>query len=1272
MADTGVKFVLTTQGVKEGAKDFQNFEKASTQAMSAAEASVVKSLTAIAAQYLSIGVTVNKAVKAMSSGVEFNKFVETQTMGFTVMMKSAEKAKAQMQELYDFAVNSPLTFKETASSAKQLMAYGFAAKELVPTMDRLGSVALATGHKLEDIAYVYGTLKSQGRVYSRDLMQFGMRGIPIYEELAKVMGVGTEKIQKMASEGVIGFKEVEQAFINMTTGSGKFAGIIDGYMETLTGKMSMLSDIMERSMGSLMEGATDALKDFVDNMATELSKASMQTFIEEASQSLGILASAISGVLQLVIKVLPLLTKFVTLWIAFGAVKLWFQLPTILAGMTASILNMGIATSALTASTVGLGTAWSEVGIAIGLTSAPILALLTPIALVATAIGGISSALKELQRKSKMMKDQDYFEQELVKQASGSRAGGMGISLDRFSTKDQISYVNSLAKQYGKEKAEVAQILYFNKLISAESATTLGFSVDNWVAQQKFAQQTERMAKELEGRGFISTLQAVGLNIQDWDTYVQEFQKSAEFLADPSKFKGVSMMVQPSLDWETTEIEKNLPSLDIVSGMIKAGVNQGVIDDTIKTTLTDRVGVLQGYLDAIIKRDALNPEDTNPRLIKWIADQLKSAEDQLGAIGKDNPVTKLLTPPKDLTKWWAPIEQATKNTISEMDDLTVAYDKQVESIQKEYQERLANYNLQLQFVDSADEYSHVMEMINTLTKTTLQYQKDTTKEFEKQKALKQFEYATQGNAAYFESLKAQSGASYASRATSSGVVSQGMVSMEGTEVGTLMAGGNPIAMAVSAFMDFAKEIENVNKVLNPFSTVIKSMSALLTPFINSALQPLVDLFEMAGEALSSFFIPVILQIKLWATKLYIYFLPLIAVIQVLAQAFNWFNDSVIVPIGNSLINIINGVLYAINNALGWLGVKLRYIDSLQTTVEALNDALNADILTATMEYAVEKLNSLIDGEISSLQDLYEVGAVTATEYEKQLTALNNQKVNLDQDLVDTAVKQLDTVKELSDWIQKNMVAYRLATATTSSVAGTTTEMPSTAAISVGELLMSAMDEFFSGLGNGLLTFIKSAFQGMVDFMKNPVTALQGLITDIGKVFTETIPGHFQNFFKFLGNVLDLSTAISAIKTVVDGISSSFSGISNTISNIKDYVDDLPGISNVVNGISGVVDTVKDWVYTVGHGLRLFAVGTPNVPNDMVAQIHKGEGIIPATFMEGIRSGELSLSGGNGNQGGGQNVYVTVNVAGSVQTENELSATIAANIYNQRRTGLLTV
>ena len=44
----------------------------------------------------------------------------------------------------------------------------------------------------------------------------------------------------------------------------------------------------------------------------------------------------------------------------------------------------------------------------------------------------------------------------------------------------------------------------------------------------------------------------------------------------------------------------------------------------------------------------------------------------------------------------------------------------------------------------------------------------------------------------------------------------------------------------------------------------------------------------------------------------------------------------------------------------------------------------------------------------------------------------------------------------------------------------------------------------------------------------------------------------------------------------------------------------------------------------------FAVGAAQIPQDTVADIHKDEMIVPATFAESIRDGDLTLSGRNSN------------------------------------------
>ncbi len=77
----------------------------------------------------------------------------------------------------------------------------------------------------------------------------------------------------------------------------------------------------------------------------------------------------------------------------------------------------------------------------------------------------------------------------------------------------------------------------------------------------------------------------------------------------------------------------------------------------------------------------------------------------------------------------------------------------------------------------------------------------------------------------------------------------------------------------------------------------------------------------------------------------------------------------------------------------------------------------------------------------------------------------------------------------------------------------------------------------------------------------------------------------------------------------------------------------------------------------------FDVGTPNIPYDMPAIVHKGETIIPRTFAEGIRSGELALVGGKSGMTASESgpVVVNITVAGSVVAENELTDVVYKGI-----------
>jgi tape measure domain-containing protein len=179
-------------------------------------------------------------------------------IAFGTMLKSGEKAKALMSDLSEFAATTPFGLQSSASAAKQLLAYGSSVETLIDEMRMLGDVAAGTSQPIGDLVYLYGTLRTQGRAYMMDIRQFAGRGIPIYDELAKVLGTTKDRVNEFVSAGKVGFAEVEQAFKNMTQSGGMYGGLMEAQSKSVTGRMEQLKDaidIMFNEIGKASEGA---------------------------------------------------------------------------------------------------------------------------------------------------------------------------------------------------------------------------------------------------------------------------------------------------------------------------------------------------------------------------------------------------------------------------------------------------------------------------------------------------------------------------------------------------------------------------------------------------------------------------------------------------------------------------------------------------------------------------------------------------------------------------------------------------------------------------------------------------------------------------------------------------------------------------------------------------------------------------------------------------------------------------------------------------------
>lgn len=191
----------------------------------------------------------------------------------TLLRGDRMQAEALEKKLVTLARVTPFSLVDVQEGSKQLLAYGFGANTIVNNMKMLGDVSSGVGAPLNDIIYLYGTLRTQGRAYTRDIMQFTSRGIPIIGLLAKQFGVAESEVIKLVEAGKVGFPQIEQAFKSMTGEGGQFFKMMEEQSRTVGGRLSNLSDSWEQlrvNIGKSQRGIIASLTQFASSFVEKL------------------------------------------------------------------------------------------------------------------------------------------------------------------------------------------------------------------------------------------------------------------------------------------------------------------------------------------------------------------------------------------------------------------------------------------------------------------------------------------------------------------------------------------------------------------------------------------------------------------------------------------------------------------------------------------------------------------------------------------------------------------------------------------------------------------------------------------------------------------------------------------------------------------------------------------------------------------------------------------------------------------------------------------
>jgi phage-related protein len=300
-----------SKGISNLQSQLKTFQANSGQAIE----KVVGGLDGLADATIKYGALAGVALGA--AGVAWTKFAtktageyEMNRIAFETMLGSGERAATLMKKLSDFAATTPFELPQVVAAAKQLLAFGYTADEIIPTLRRMGDVAAALNIPIGDMAYLFGTMKTQGRAFSRDILQFTMRGIPMVDELARVLKVSKNQVMDLVSEGKVGFEEVNQALINMTSSGSKFGGLMDKQSKTLPGIWSNIKDNMSRIALAFM--GMDLGGDIEKNSAYNKMKTAAESLLNYLNENRNAIAKTLQGWAASIINVIEKIFKLIT------------------------------------------------------------------------------------------------------------------------------------------------------------------------------------------------------------------------------------------------------------------------------------------------------------------------------------------------------------------------------------------------------------------------------------------------------------------------------------------------------------------------------------------------------------------------------------------------------------------------------------------------------------------------------------------------------------------------------------------------------------------------------------------------------------------------------------------------------------------------------------------------------------------------------------------------------------------------------------------------
>ena len=198
-------------------------------------------------------------------------------VGFTTMLGSGKKADAFIADMAKFAATTPFAFPDLVTASQRMLAMGFKAKSIKPTLTAVGDAIAAMGggkEQIDQVTMALGQMQAKGKVAGDEVLQLTEAGIPVLKILAAQYHVSTTKMQEMITKGEVLSKDaipkLVQGMEKGTKATKGFGGMMAAQSKTLVGVWSNLQDSVTTGLAHVIEPFLPMIKEAGNALTTFL------------------------------------------------------------------------------------------------------------------------------------------------------------------------------------------------------------------------------------------------------------------------------------------------------------------------------------------------------------------------------------------------------------------------------------------------------------------------------------------------------------------------------------------------------------------------------------------------------------------------------------------------------------------------------------------------------------------------------------------------------------------------------------------------------------------------------------------------------------------------------------------------------------------------------------------------------------------------------------------------------------------------------------------